>query len=115
MMQTGASPPLKKSEISANTASPVATRFTIAETLGATGPATALGKAEVTSIAEAEAPTSPAELRVRTEEILGGNEAMAAPPSLASATKKTTVPATHQITTAATYELDRLESEGIDD
>uniref|UniRef100_A0A803TBM0 Armadillo like helical domain containing 4 n=1 Tax=Anolis carolinensis TaxID=28377 RepID=A0A803TBM0_ANOCA len=79
-------------------------------TMSSTVPATSQEKAGVASIAEA--PTEP---RVRTEEIFGVTEAMAAPPSSASATRKTTVPATHQITTAATYELDRLESEEEED
>ncbi|KAF7251881.1 Armadillo-like helical domain-containing protein 4 [Varanus komodoensis] len=73
------------------------------------GPGTALEKSEGPSVTDA--PTTPAESGMRAEGVLGTTEAVAAPPSLASSTRRTAMPAAHPVTTAATYELDRLESE----
>ncbi|XP_062974573.1 armadillo-like helical domain-containing protein 4 [Elgaria multicarinata webbii] len=100
---------LRKSENSVITASPLAGSFSVVKTLDAEGPVTALGKEGGPPMTDA--PATLAELRMRAEEILATTKATAAPPSLASPTRRTVVPAARRITTAATYELDRLESE----
>lgn len=69
-----------------------------------------MGQEDVASVSDA--PVTLAGLRVQTEEIFGTALVPTAPSSLMSLARKPTVPGAHRITTAATYGLDRLESEG---
>lgn len=57
----------------------------------------------------ADVPATLAGLRVRAEEILS---VTVAPPSLAFSARRTVDPVADRITTAASYGLDRMESEG---
>ncbi|XP_077774033.1 armadillo-like helical domain-containing protein 4 isoform X3 [Podarcis muralis] len=100
-------------EDSVSAASPLGTSLPVLKTPDAKGPVTALSGEEEEDVSVASSPATLGDRRAQDEGILGATEAMTVPPTLASLTKRTTVPATHRITTAATYELDRLESEAI--
>ncbi|XP_061468478.1 armadillo-like helical domain-containing protein 4 isoform X2 [Rhineura floridana] len=101
---------LKKSENSAAPVSPFLSSLSVVNTMDTEESMIAPGEeGEAASIAST--PAILAEQRAQTKEILGTMEAMAGPPTLASLTRRTTVPDTRQITTAAAYELERLESE----
>lgn len=73
-------------------------------------PVTLLENKEIISVAYI--PATLADLRVPTEMTVGTMETTTSLPSLASSTRQTTVLAAHRITTASTYGLERLESEG---
>ncbi|XP_060117260.1 LOW QUALITY PROTEIN: armadillo-like helical domain-containing protein 4 [Heteronotia binoei] len=88
-------------------ASPLAADLFVIPTPEAGGPTAALVKKEDAAVDEA--PATPAGML--TGEIPGATVATSALASVPAAARRTTIPAAHQVTTAATYGLDGLESE----
>uniref|UniRef100_A0A8C0J121 Armadillo like helical domain containing 4 n=1 Tax=Chelonoidis abingdonii TaxID=106734 RepID=A0A8C0J121_CHEAB len=104
----------EKSEHSATTVSFTATHLSVAKTSDAevvlTDLVTVSDEEAVTALPESS--ETLAGMRMQVEELTSRTTTLATPALMASSVRRTVVPSVRQISTAVTYGLDRLESEG---